>query len=79
MKTTRKLILACADIIKDEAEEIFIEDNPYGNFDNGVNVYLDEERQSILGFGGAFTESSAYVYANMCDEDKKKTVSLPSP
>ncbi|MBR2339467.1 MAG: hypothetical protein IKA74_01395 [Clostridia bacterium] len=74
MKTTRKLILACADIIKDEAEEIFIEDNPYGNFDNGVNVYLDEERQSILGFGGAFTESSACVYANMCDEDKKKTV-----
>lgn len=37
-----------------------------------VNIY-PVERQKILGFGGAFTESAAYVYAGL-DSDRKREV-----
>ncbi len=36
-----------------------------------VNVYDDVEYQSVLGFGGAFTESSAYNYSRLTDAQKK--------
>lgn len=36
-----------------------------------VNIYDDVIYQEILGFGGAFTESSAYVFS-LLDEEKKK-------
>lgn len=39
-----------------------------------VNVY-PVERQEILGFGGAFTESSAIVYAGLSPEKKKQVLS----
>ena len=38
-----------------------------------VNVY-PVERQEILGFGGAFTESSAIVYAGLSPEKKKQAL-----
>ena len=37
-----------------------------------VNVFDEIEYQSVLGFGGAFTESAAYLYSLLNDEQKKK-------
>ncbi len=36
-----------------------------------VNVYDECEYQSVIGFGGAFTESAAYNYSLLSDEQKK--------
>lgn len=36
-----------------------------------VNVFDDIEYQSVLGFGGAFTESAAYNYSLLTDAQKK--------
>ena len=36
-----------------------------------VNVFDDVEYQSVLGFGGSFTESAAYLYSLLNDEQKK--------
>ena len=36
-----------------------------------VNVFDEIEYQSVLGFGGAFTESSAYNYSLLTAEQKK--------
>ncbi len=38
---------------------------------NIVNVYDDVKYQQVLGFGGAFTESAAYNYAQLTDAQKK--------
>ena len=35
-----------------------------------INVFDEFEYQSIVGFGGAFTESAAYNYAQLTDEQK---------
>lgn len=36
-----------------------------------INIFDEIEYQEILGFGGAFTESSAYNYSLLNDENKK--------
>ena len=36
-----------------------------------VNIFDEVEYQTVLGFGGAFTESAAYNYAQLTDEQKK--------
>ena len=36
-----------------------------------VNVFDEVEYQSVLGFGGAFTESAAYLYSLLNEEQKK--------
>lgn len=41
-----------------------------------VNVFDDVKYQEVLGFGGAFTESSAYLYSLMSKEDKHKFLEL---
>ena len=38
---------------------------------NVINVYDDVKYQQVLGFGGAFTESAAYNYAQLTDAQKK--------
>ncbi|MEE1074675.1 MAG: glycoside hydrolase family 30 beta sandwich domain-containing protein [Acutalibacteraceae bacterium] len=37
-----------------------------------VNVFDEIEYQSVLGFGGAFTESAAYLYSLLNDKQKKR-------
>ena len=37
-----------------------------------VNVFDEIEYQSVLGFGGAFTESAAYLYSLLNDAQKKQ-------
>ena len=39
---------------------------------NVINVYDDVKYQPIMGFGGAFTESAAYNYAQLTDAQKKE-------
>ena len=41
-----------------------------------VNVFDDVKYQEVLGFGGAFTESSAYLYSLLSDENKKRFLEL---
>ena len=38
---------------------------------NIINIFPDVRYQEILGFGGAFTESSAYNYSLLSDEGKQ--------
>lgn len=40
---------------------------------NRLNIF-PVEKQSILGFGGAFTNSAAYVYAQMTPEQKEESL-----
>lgn len=39
-----------------------------------INIFPERRYQEILGFGGAFTEASAYNYAQMDEETKKKVI-----
>ncbi|MBE6727847.1 MAG: glucosylceramidase [Ruminococcaceae bacterium] len=41
-----------------------------------VNVFDDVVYQEILGFGGAFTESAAYIYSLLSEADKKRFLEL---
>ena len=41
-----------------------------------INIFDDVKYQEVLGFGGAFTESSAYLYSLMSEQDKKKFLEL---
>ena len=41
-----------------------------------VNIFDKIEYQEILGFGGAFTESSAYNYSLLTDENKKRFMEM---
>ena len=42
---------------------------------NGIRIY-PREKQNILGFGGAFTQSSAYLYHQMSEKEKRKALEL---
>lgn len=41
-----------------------------------LKVYPKERRQEIIGFGGAFTEASAYTWSRMGEESKLKLMDL---
>ncbi len=59
-------------------EDIFfqVQELPVGNAHTGteggvINVFDEFTYQEIIGFGGAFTESSAYLYSLLTAEQKK--------
>lgn len=65
------------------AENIFFkeEETELNNFPDTtewgiVNVFDDVTYQEVLGFGGAFTESSAYLYSLLSYPDKQKFLKL---
>lgn len=39
-----------------------------------INIYPEVKYQSIIGFGGAFTESTGYALSTLSDENKNKTL-----
>ena len=41
-----------------------------------INLYPDVEFQKIIGFGGAFTETSAYQFSRMSAKTKEKIIKL---
>lgn len=53
-----------------EMEKEIISENDEYVENNVVNVYGRQEYQSILGFGGAFTEASGYCFSNLKEEQQ---------
>ena len=54
-------------------EEIIKNGNKSARTESGViNVFEEFKYQEIIGFGGAFTESAAYNYSLLSDEQKKE-------
>ncbi|TAH63235.1 MAG: glucosylceramidase [Anaerolineaceae bacterium] len=47
-----------------------------GGENNVVNLYPNIEYQTIIGFGGAITEASGYIFSKLGDENKKKVLEL---
>lgn len=41
-----------------------------------IKIYPEEVRQEILGFGGALTEASAYVWSKMSGENRERLLKL---
>ncbi len=41
-----------------------------------IKIYPEEQRQEILGFGGAFTEASAWVWSRMGRKQKEELLDL---
>jgi len=39
-----------------------------------INIYPDVKYQKVLGFGGAFTETSAYNYAKLSPQNQRKII-----
>ena len=39
-----------------------------------INIFPERRYQEVLGFGGAFTEASAYNYSRLDDEKKRKVI-----
>lgn len=53
-------------------EETVEDGNTYKGIESGViNVYNEFKYQEVFGFGGAFTEASAYNYSLLTDDQKK--------
>lgn len=69
-----KIFTTNADVRFEEKEAEFIH-SPSREF-KLIKVYPKETRQEILGFGGAFTEASAYTYSKMGEENKRKLLAL---
>ena len=55
-------------INKIEIEEIIVEEK---SGTKTIHVKKEKTRQSILGFGGAFTEASASIYDKLDNEGKR--------
>lgn len=56
--------------VTEEKELLFEPDN--GVEKQVINLYPEAEFQTFEGFGGAFTDSAGYVYAQMGEADRKK-------
>ncbi len=57
------------------AGQVTLEKKNPGEF-RVVKIYPDEEYQTIIGFGGAFTEAAGTVYDSANEENKKKLLDL---
>jgi len=72
-----KLITTC---YKDGKKDVIVkqyEAQAEGGGENQVvNLYPDIEYQTIIGFGGAVTEASGYVFSKLGEENKKKVIDL---
>ncbi len=59
-----------------QTEEIEIGNFPSDTEWGIINVFDDVVYQEVLGFGGAFTESAAYNYSLLSEEEKKRFLEL---
>ena len=74
MRTTRGYISSRAgEKLVNVEREIKFERGRYVE-DKLINIFPERRYQEILGFGGAFTEASAYNYSKMDDEKKQKVI-----
>jgi len=51
-----------------------ITDSPFGDINASINLLPQKKYQSIIGFGGAFTESSAYLLNQLSKENRNKII-----
>lgn len=51
-----------------------ISQQPLKNVDNTLTIFPEKTFQKVVGFGGAFTESSAYVLSKLSPENQKKII-----
>jgi glucosylceramidase len=71
MMTTEILVTSeNGDLMASKNNVSFVDGDPSGTV---INVYPNSTKQTILGIGTSFTESSAFVLAHL-DEDKRKEV-----
>lgn len=61
--------------VRFEERETSLEHHPKAEM-NLVKVYTDIEEQEIKGFGGALTEASAWVYAQMSPQKQEELLDL---
>ncbi|MCQ2428434.1 MAG: glucosylceramidase [Clostridia bacterium] len=65
------------EIVPSRFEEITDNSDPINKWAGGDRVEIyHEEKQTVIGFGGAFTEASAYNYAQLDKDEKKKALDL---
>lgn len=57
---------------EDKSQEVFKSEEYRQNW--VLNIYPDRKYQKVLGFGAAFTETSAYNYAGLSEAQKKKVI-----
>ncbi|MBO5212727.1 MAG: glucosylceramidase [Clostridia bacterium] len=57
-----------------EEKEIKMGNLPESHENSIINVFDEIKYQSIIGFGGAFTDSSAYNYSLMSDKNKELVI-----
>ncbi len=70
MKLVEKTVLNNDDLISLKVDEVGFCDESEMQI---INIH-DVEKQEVYGFGGAFTESSAYNYSLMSESQKKETL-----
>lgn len=75
-KYLRKIETFPAENVFFKEERVEMDNLPVDTEGGIVNVFDDVIYQEVLGFGGAFTESSAYLYSLLCKEDKKRFLEL---
>ena len=47
---------------------------PSGKTESTIKLLTDEKCQSIVGFGGAFTQATAYLLNQLSDTNKEKVI-----
>ena len=57
-------------------KESILNTKPYSEKieNNVINIYPEITYQSIIGFGGAFTESAGLAYSKLSDEKKSNLI-----
>ena len=75
MKLLHKIILNDGEIMQMPLDTVTKEEDPrrLGRGTDRIEI-LNRVKQTVLGFGGAFTESAAINYAALTSEEKKKAM-----
>ncbi|MBO4377621.1 MAG: hypothetical protein J5889_01565 [Clostridia bacterium] len=75
MELLRKMILNDGEIMQMPLDTVTKEEDPrrLGRGTDRIEI-INREKQTILGFGGAFTESAALNYAALTPEEKQKAM-----
>ena len=56
-----------------EKDPVTLVDTPYDGLET-INIDLGQTYQTIEGFGGAFTDSTAWLYSNLNDQQKEEFI-----
>ncbi|MHC9537108.1 glycoside hydrolase family 30 protein [Dellaglioa sp. BT-FLS60] len=71
--TYNSTIIKNEQLFENQGEKVFSPDDGVEN--NAINIFPDFEDQTFEGGGGAFTESTGYVYSKLSQEEKDRFIS----